>query len=219
MPACSIARRAAVCVLALALALAAARAGAARADGDPASDALLVQDVFYPYQPKVSPSLEAALAKALGELRSATGVHLKIAIIGTAPELGLVPEYFGHPQAYARFLDKEISFNRQQTLLTVMPQGFGTVPASYGGALTRVPLGNRHTTDALTRSAILAVVALARGLGKPIATPSLSASSSGGGAPAGLVFGLPVALLALGGAVALRRSRARAARSDDERAV
>jgi hypothetical protein len=57
----------------------------AHADGDPASDVLLAQDVFYPYQPKVTPHVEAAMEKTLRAAASADGPHLKVAIIG-APE-------------------------------------------------------------------------------------------------------------------------------------
>src|SRR6267378_2106583 len=67
------------------------------ADGDPASDVLLGQDVFYPFKPKVSPGQEAALEKTLKAAASAAGLHLKVAIIGAPEELGLVPHFFGHP--------------------------------------------------------------------------------------------------------------------------
>jgi hypothetical protein len=177
------------------------------ADGDPASDVLPVQDVFYPYQPTVSHALEAVLQKTLRAAANATGIHLKIAIIGAPQELGLVPNFFSHPQAYAQFLDREISFNRPQPLLVVMPAGFGVVPASLGGALTGVPVYKQQRSDGLTRSTILAVVAIARQQGHPIPTPSISPSSSHSSPPALLVFGLPAALLVLVGLALMRRGR------------
>ena len=179
------------------------------ADGDPASDVLLAQNVFYPYQPKVSSPLEAALERTLGAA-AATGLHLKVAIIGAPEELGLVPNLFGHPQAYAQFLDREISFNQPQALLVVMPAGFGVMPAGSGGALAQVPIDNQHRSDGLTRSAILAVVALARSRGHPIATPSIPATSKPSSSPpALLVFALPAALLILAGVAVMRRGRSR----------
>jgi len=192
--------------------------GRARADGDPASDVLLAQDVFYPYQPKVSSTLEAALEKTLRAAARTAGLHLKVAIIGTAEELGLVPNFFDHPQAYAQFLDREISFNQPQQLLVVMPAGFGAMPASLAGGLARVPVEERQHSNGLTRSAILAVVALARYQGHPIAAPSISPSSSSGSPPASLVFGLPAALLVLAGLAMMRHSRSRPAqhRADGE---
>jgi hypothetical protein len=179
------------------------------ADGDPASDVLLAQSVFYPYQPKVSPGLEAAMEKALHAAASVAGLHFKVAIIGAPEELGLVPNFYGHPQAYAQFLDREISFNEPKRLLVVMPAGFGVVPASLASGLAGVSVYARQRSDGLTRSAILAVVALARSQGHPIATPSISTSSSSRSPPALLVFGLPAGLLAVAGLVVMRRGRSR----------
>jgi hypothetical protein len=200
-----------VCALVFLVAFSAASIHAtwARADGDPASDVLPAQDVFYPYQPKVSPALETALEKALHASARAGGLHLKVAIIGTAQELGLVPNLFGHPQAYAQFLDREISFNRPQPLLVVMPAGFGVMPRTTANALAHVPVFKQQRSNGLTRSAILAVVALARAQGHPIATPSVSPASSSSSPPALLVFGLPAALLIVAGLATVRRSRAR----------
>jgi hypothetical protein len=183
----------------------------AHANGDPASDVLLAQDVFYPYQPQVSHGLEAAMNTAL---RGATGVglSLKVAIIGSPEELGVVPNLFGHPQDYAQFLDREISFNRPQPLLVVMPAGFGLVHAGSPNALAGLAVDGQHGSYGLTRSAILAVVALARAHGSHIATPSIAPSSqTSHGAPALLVFGLPAALLALGGLAVMRVGRSRRA--------
>jgi hypothetical protein len=201
------------CALAVLILFAVVSLGSTRAlaDGDPASDVLLAQDVFYPYQPKVSPTLEAGLEKTLHAAARAAGLHLKVAIIGTAAELGLVPNLFGHPQAYAQFLDREISFNHPQQLLVVMPAGFGAMPASLARGLARVPVYKQQRSDGLTRSAILAVVALARYQGRPIATPPLTPSSSSSSPPAALVFGLPAALLILAGLAVTRRSRSRPA--------
>jgi hypothetical protein len=203
------ATRVAATVCLLAVACMGIRAGPSWADGDPASDVLLAQDVFYPYQPKVSPAVEAALEKTLRAAANATGAHLKVAIIGSREELGLVPGFFGHPQAYANFLDREISFNRQQSLLVVMRSGFGVVPVGLAGALAHLAVDTRHASDGLTRSAISAVLALARSQGHPIAPPSIPASSSGGSPPALLVFGLPAALLIFLGIAATRRRGSR----------
>jgi hypothetical protein len=200
------------CVLALlSVAVAGLRPDLAQGDGDPASDVLLAQNVFYPYQPKVSPTLEAGLEKTLNAAARATGLHLKVAIIGTPEELGLVPSLFGHPQAYAQFLDSEISFNRAQPLLVVMPDGFGVMPASDASALSGVPVYTQQRSDGLTRSAILAVLALARHHGHAIPAPAITPSSSKGSAPALLVFGLPAALLVVAGLAVTRWGRSRSA--------
>ncbi len=186
----------------------------AHGNGDPASDVLLVRNVFFPYQ-KPSSSLEGALEQSLREASRTAGLHLKVAVIGTKTDLGLEPSFFGRPQAYARFLDSEISFNQPQALLVVMPAGFGAIPASLTGGLASTHVVGDEGSDGLVRSAILAVVALARAKGHPIASPKLGASSSSSSPPALLVFGVPVLLLALGGLVATRRiSRGREDHAD-----
>jgi hypothetical protein len=196
-------------VLALsALAIGCVRPATSVADGDPASDVLLAQDAFFPYEPRVNPALEAALNETLRVAARATGLHLKVAIIGAPLELGLVRKLFGHPQAYARFLDQEITFNDPQPLLVVMPAGVGVVPASLARTLSRLRVDTQQRSDGLTRSAILAVVAIARAQGHPIAVPSLSPSHSSGSPPAWLAFGLPAVLLALGGLLFARRRAA-----------
>jgi MYXO-CTERM domain-containing protein len=201
---------AAFLLLSLAIALA-SRPTESWANGDPASDVLLAQDVFYPYEPKVGSALEAALERTLRVAAREAGLHLKVAIIARPEELGVVPQLFGHPQAYAQFLDREISFNQPQQLLVVMPAGFGAMPASLAKGLAGVPVDQHQRSFGLTRSAILAVVALARSQGHPIATPLISPSSSSSSPPALLVYGLPALLLALAGLVLTRRRRSRSA--------
>jgi MYXO-CTERM domain-containing protein len=90
-----------------------------------------------------------------------------------------------------------------------MPAGFGVMPASLANGLARVRVENQQRSNGLTHSAILAVVALARSQGHPIAAPATSSSSSSSSPPALLVFGLPAALLVLVGLAMTRRRRSR----------
>jgi hypothetical protein len=181
-----------------------------RADGDPASDYLLAENVFFPFQPTVSPPLEGALNRTVSAAHR-HGIPLKVALIGTAQELGLVPNLFGRPQQYAAFLYREISFNEKPQLLVVMPSGFGVVPARLASALRSVPVYGQQSSDGLARSAILAVVALAHYQGRAIALPRVQAASSRSSPPTLLLFGVPVVLLALVGVgMALRRAGSRA---------
>jgi hypothetical protein len=178
------------------LAVILAMASPARGNGDPASDYLLVAPVFYPYQPQTAPALRQALEGAIGQLH-AKGLNLKVAIIGSPVDLGAVPNLFGKPQVYADFLEPEISFNRQQPLLVVMPAGFGLSQAGSQDALRGLAVDASHQANGLARSAILAVVALAQASGKPISVrgiPSATATSKGGVSPL-ITFGAPVALL------------------------
>jgi len=207
-------QRVALTALALAVpALLATSGSRAWADGDPASDALLVEDVFYPYQPPVPVATSKTMSEVLSELSKA-GLTLRVAIIGSPLDLGELPRLFGHPEQYAQFLDREISYNQPQSLLVVMPAGFGTVAAGPPGALAGLKVDATHRTYGLTRSAILAVELLARAIGHPIAEPRIPSASTGGGGgpPALLLFGLPAALLITAGVLALLRDRSRRAR-------
>jgi hypothetical protein len=96
---------------------------AARADGDPASDVLYLQDVYLPYQ-QPSPAAAADLRAAVADATD-SGYRTKVAVIASFEDLGLVSSLFGRPQAYARFLGAEIRSFYTGHLIVVMPQGFG----------------------------------------------------------------------------------------------
>jgi hypothetical protein len=177
----------------------------AHADADPASDFLLAAPVFYPYQPATSPAIRSALEGTLAQLRR-DGLNLKVAIIDSPDDLGGVSNLWRMPQPYADFLGKEISFNQKQPLLVVMPTGFGVANLNGEGALNGLTLDASHQADGLARSAITAVVRLARASGKPIAEPTIhNATSNGKSTPALIVFGAPVLLVALAALIALTR--------------
>jgi hypothetical protein len=180
---------------------------AAVADGDPASDILLIQDTFFPYQPPVSPNLAAAVNATVARAKAA-GFPLKVAIVAAVTDLGAVPDLFGQPQRYADFLDREISYNKPMKLLVVMPQGLGVANAGPAAALAGQTIPPGTGADRLARAAIPAIVALAVRAGHPItAAPIPAASGSGGGGTSPLLtFGAPLALVLLaGGLLALSR--------------
>ena len=109
---------------ALALAAIAFDVAPARADGDPASDILLVQNVFLTYSVDVSPAAKTALEQTVAKLNK-SGFRIKVAVIADPADLGAVPSLFGKPQIYAKFLGTEIAFQYTNRLLIVMPNGFG----------------------------------------------------------------------------------------------
>jgi hypothetical protein len=115
-----LARRAAIVA---ALLLLCTPAGA-RANGDPASDYLLVQSVFLPFNAKVDPGAAADLSDTIREADKA-GFRIKVAVIGTRYDLGTAFSLYNKPQKYAEFLGLELSFQYRDRLLVVMPQGFG----------------------------------------------------------------------------------------------
>ena len=179
-------------------------------DGDPASDVLLGENVFFPYAPPVSRDLQRTLqAETAAAVRA--GLPLKVALIASPVDLGVVPDLFGQPQKYAAFLDQEISFqNRRQPLLVVMASGYGSIgltPAASAAvaALPRPPGGS---VNDLARAAITAVARTARASGHPL--PSGVTDAGGGGSDTLLLIGLVVAALLIAawlGSVTLRRKR------------
>src|SRR3954452_2815959 len=148
--------RLAATAVALACALAAAALPAtALADGDPASDVLIGQDSYLPYQPKVPPAVSDGLTATLKKARAAD-YPLKVAVIASKDDLGSVPDYFARPQDYAQFLQREISFNKAEPLLIVMPNGYGVADAGdkAGDVIAGLEKPVSASGDALGRAAI-----------------------------------------------------------------
>jgi hypothetical protein len=135
------------------------------ADGDPASDVLVSQDVFLPQT--VPASLANDLAGLARQARTA-GSALKIALISAPNDLGSITSLYGRPTAYARFLSLELQFVTKAPLLVVMPQGLALARAGQllsskriaGIAITPGPAG-------LAAAARTAVERLVPGLSRP----------------------------------------------------
>jgi hypothetical protein len=205
-------------ILAAALSLFAFAPAAVLADGDPASDVLLGENVFYPYQPAVSQQVQKALnAQTAAAKRS--GFPIKVALIASPVDLGVIPDLFGKPQKYAAFLDQEISFRGKQPLLVVMKTGYGVQglngkATALAGSLAKPASGN---SDDLAQAAQTAVTRLAEASGHPISSSAASppGSHSSGGSSTTIVIALAVAALVAAGALAtltLRRRQAGAGR-------
>lgn len=200
--------------LAVLLLAAALLPATAFADGDPASDVLLGENVFYPYSPPTSKSLQTTLNAETAAAKKA-GLALKVALIGSPVDLGVIPDLFGKPQQYADFLDQEISFHTKQPLLVVMAAGYGAQgldpPATKAVAGLPRPAGK--SSDDLARAAITAVAKLAAASGHPFkGVPGVSGSSgSGGSATTILVVVLALAALATAAALVVVRRRQKVA--------
>ena len=201
----SIRLRRALVVILLVLVGCSVHACVAAADADPASDVLLVQNAFLPYQPATPPVLAKALDQALTEIH-ATGLQLKVAIIGSPVDLGGIPELFGQVSRYAAFLETEISYRGPQPLLVVMPDGLSMQAAGPASALTGLTVDAHQQSGGLARTAVLAVERIAAARGHPIAAPALGASS-GGGDTGLLISAVAAVLLVAGAAFVLRRRR------------
>jgi hypothetical protein len=99
---------------------------AALADGDPASDVLLYQQTYLPYQPPSTAAkneLNAVVAAA-----NKAGYPIRVAVIQSPTDLGSVPQLFGKPQTYVSFLSQELAFGYRKRVLIAMPAGFGLSP-------------------------------------------------------------------------------------------
>jgi hypothetical protein len=176
----------------------------ALSDGDPASDVLLAESVFYPYSPSVATGLQKTLD---AEAAAARRAHfpIKVALVDSRVDLGAIPTLFAKPQQYADFLDQEISFaGTKQLLLVVMPNGYGVQglgpSATDAASSLRRPTG--RASDDLARAAIVALPRLAASAGHPIATASEGAGGDEGNGATGLSVGA-LALAAVTASAAL----------------
>ena len=181
----------------------------AAADGDPASDVLLGQNVYYPYSPAVPRAVQAKLNAETAAAKKA-GLPIKVALIASPVDLGVIPELFGKPQDYAKFLNKEISFQGPQPLLVVMAAGYGTqgVSAKAAAAAGALPKPAGKTSTDLAQAARTAVAKLAAADGHPIKGAAGAGTASGAsGSTTPLLIGLIVAAIVVAGALILLRRR------------
>jgi hypothetical protein len=141
-------------LLALLAVVAVPAASARPADGDPASDALIVRNVFLPFS---TPSTDAAaaLTREVGAAY-AHGFRLKVAVIASDADLGTVPSLFGRPGDYAKFLGQELEQYFVGPLLIVMPAGYGIYDGGRSTRAERRILAGTHPSgsspDDLTTS-------------------------------------------------------------------
>ena len=171
-------------VLALAAAAAAALAlvPAALADGDPASDYLITQPAFLPFDSKVDRANAQKLAALLADAQK-QGFPIRVAVIASKVDLGAVPVLYRKPQTYARFLGQELFYFYKHNLLVVMPNGYGVYahgPAPKGdvAAVAKLPPPDSTDGNTLVAAADRAVRTLARRRG--IELSAAAAPSSGG---------------------------------------
>lgn len=185
----------------------------AHADGDPASDILLGANVFYPYQPPVSQVLEKRLNAETAAAHRA-GFPVKVALIHSRIDLGVITSLFGKPQAYADFLDREISFQGPQPLLVVMSGGYGvrsTKPA-VALAVAKLPRPAGPTSDDLAQAAITAVAKMSAADGHAATGGPVSTKAGSGSSSTAILVGLVVAAVVVAGALIAVRRRQGSAR-------
>ena len=112
----------------------------AHANGDPASDYLLVQSTFLPFNAKVDPKAAKELADTV-RAANEKGFKIKVAVIGSRYDLGTAFSLYNKAQKYAEFLGLELSFQYRDGLLVVMPNGYGyTINGKADPAGIRLPV-------------------------------------------------------------------------------
>jgi hypothetical protein len=200
-------------VLAAAAVLAGTAAGTARADGDPASDVLLSDNVFLSYQSPYG-SAEGRALEALAKQAKEQGFPLRVAVITQIADLGSVGGLYGKAQRYADFLASEIRFVYRGTLVVAMngkPGGFGVhgpgaTPAARR-ALERMKLPSSSLTAAeLARLAAVAMQRVAAASGHQLSAPAAATKTKTSSRLLRLFLIAALALAALGvGATLLAR--------------
>ena len=205
----------AVGTVAAVLAIVLLAAPGALADGDPASDYLISQSAFLPFDAHIDEARATELNQLLAESKK-RGFTIKVAVIATRYDLGAVPVLYRQPQRYANFLGQELFYYYKHELLVVMPNGYGVNangPSEAADLAAVSRLGAPGSTDGnvLVTAAGSAVRTLARKRG--IALPAVSAPPSGSSSSSTrdrLEIAFGVALLAVVGGAAgywWRRSR------------
>jgi hypothetical protein len=170
-------KRLAICVATLALLFPVA----ARANGDPASDFLLVDKAFFPINGKIEGGAGARL-RTLLDAAEEEKVPIRVAVIGRPTDLGTAFSLFGKAQKYAEFLGLELSFVYRDRLLVVMPNGYGYAlnadpDPKASAVLKKLPPPGRDATKEV-EAAIVAVRRLAAAEGRALAVPTSGGSAS-----------------------------------------
>jgi hypothetical protein len=135
----------------------------AQANGDPASDVLITQQVFLPFEAPISASAKDELTKTVASA-NAHGYKIRVAVIAFTGDLGTAVSLWRHPDDYGKFLGSELAFVYRNRLLIAMPSGFGFYHGRKPVAKERAVIAKVQpgkTPTALTESTTDAVRALA----------------------------------------------------------
>jgi hypothetical protein len=154
-------------------------ASTARADGDPASDYLIGQKIFLPYDAKV-PAAEARKLSAAVHSANAQGFPVRVALIWSDYDLGSVTVLWNKPRTYARFLGIELSYYFKGRLLVVMPNGIGFYWHGHStapGYKVLLPVSVTPTPAGLAAAATEAVRRLATASGVTVSTSAKGAAA------------------------------------------
>jgi hypothetical protein len=153
----------------------------ARANGDPASDYLLVQKLFLPFGTKIDQS-EVNRLNAVLDAADRDNFKIRVAVIRAPSDLGTAFSLYRKPQRYAEFLGLELAFVYRGRLLVVMPNGYGySVKGKPDQKVSRLlkplrPPGHDPTSE--IRGAEIAVRKLATASGHRLVVTNVGGSSN-----------------------------------------
>ncbi len=153
----------------------------AAADGDPASDILTLQDVYYGVGIDLRSKEAAQLPAMLQEARE-RGFETKVALISEFTDLGIATFLWDDPQGYATYLGQEIGLVYKQHLLVLMPKGYGYYRVEQSGLPERRRLRGLEppaTTGEFLASAMKAVQRLAAAEGVRLSVPDVEPPPGG----------------------------------------
>ena len=161
----------------------------ARANGDPASDILIPNQVYIGAEVPISNADRDALTKTVAAANE-RGYPIRVALIPFTSDLGSAVSLWRHPQDYAKFLGSELAFVYTKRLLIAMPSGFGFYHrnkpvAKEQRVLRRIRPGTTPTAVAQQTTKAVRALAASEGVTLPV--------ESGGG----IVFGKDEYYLAL----------------------
>jgi hypothetical protein len=185
--------------------------GGAVADGDPASDYLITQPAFLPFDAHVDKASANELARLLAASKKA-GLEIRVAVISSKIDLGAVPILYRRPQTYARFLGQELYYWYKHELLVVMPNGYGVyrhgvVPPADRAAVAKLAPPGTTSGTTLVDAANRAVRALAAKHAVELPSATATAGSSSGPNWLLVTAGVLAGALLVGGLVYLQRRR------------
>ena len=183
----------------------------AQANGDPASDYLLAQNLFLPFTTKIDQNSVKRLNALLTEAK-AQRFPIRVALILSPSDLGTAYSLFGKPEKYAQFLGLELAFVYRDRLLVLMPSGYGYAvkgdpDPKASAVLKKLPAPGRSATEEAD-AAIVAVQRLAAREGHRLAAPKVGGSA---GRDRLTIAAAATAGIALIAAIVLYRRRERTA--------
>jgi hypothetical protein len=153
----------------------------AQANGDPASDYLLTQNLFLPFTSNIDRGEVARLDGLLKDAKKQK-FPIRVAAILTPQDLGTAFSLFRKPQKYSEFLGLELAFVYRDRLLVVMPNGYGysvngRPDPKASAVLAKLPPPGPDATREVT-AAIRAVEALGTASGKQLTIPKSGSSTT-----------------------------------------